>query len=127
MEGLEMSFWRGKCVLVTRAAGLVASWSDNDFIKSKAPVSALNLDGDQFSQLMRSNDIEKISVVKRNLDNYLDLTRVISRDVCSSAIHITAKTIVGSALLDLLSTLESNLKGKWNILEATHIAGVKIG
>jgi CDP-glucose 4,6-dehydratase len=37
---------------------------------------------------------------------------------CSTVIHLGAQTIVGTALLDPLSTFESNIKGSWNVLEA---------
>ena len=37
---------------------------------------------------------------------------------CSTVIHLGAQTIVGTALLDPLSTFESNIKGSWNLLEA---------
>ena len=118
MEGLEMSFWKGKSVLVTGATGLVGSWLVNDLLKEGASVTALVLDIDPSSQLIRSGDIEKISVVNGNLNNYQDVTRAMFTNECTTVIHLGAQTIVGTALLDPLSTFESNIKGIWNLLEA---------
>jgi CDP-glucose 4,6-dehydratase len=118
MEGLEMSFWKGKSVLVTGATGLVGSWLINELLKKDARITALILDSDPSSQLMRSGDIEKISVVNGNLNNYQDVTRAMFTNECSTVIHLGAQTIVGTALLDPLSTFESNIKGSWNVLEA---------
>jgi CDP-glucose 4,6-dehydratase len=118
MEGLEMSFWKGKSVLVTGATGLVGSWLVNELLKEDARVTALILDSDPSSQLMRSGDVQKISVVNGNLNNYQDVTRAMFTNECSTVIHLGAQTIVGTALLDPLSTFESNIKGSWNVLEA---------
>ena len=57
MEGLEMSCWKGKSVLVTGATGLVGSWLVNELLKEGADVTALVLDSDPSSQLIRSGDI----------------------------------------------------------------------
>ena len=113
-----MSFWKGKSVLVTGATGLVGSWLVNDLLKEGARVTALVLDSDSSSQLIRSGDIEKISVVNGNLNNSQDVTRAMFTNECSTVIHLGAQTIVGTALLDPLSTFESNIKGSWNLLEA---------
>ena len=113
-----MSFWKGKSVLVTGATGLVGSWLVNELLKEGAGVTALVLDSDPSSQLIRSGDVEKISVVNGNLNNYQDVTRAMFTNECSTVIHLGAQTIVGTALLDPLSTFESNIKGSWNLLEA---------
>lgn len=112
-----MSFWKGKSVLVTGATGLVGSWLVNELLKEGAGVTALVLDSDPSSQLIRSGDIEKISVVNGNLNNYQDVARAMFTNECSTVIHLGAQTIVGTALLDPLSTFESNIKGSWNLLE----------
>jgi len=52
------------------------------------------------------------------LNNYQDVTRAMFTNECSTVIHLGAQTIVGTALLDPLSTFESNIKGSWNLLEA---------
>jgi len=37
---------------------------------------------------------------------------------CTEVFHLGAQTIVGTALLDPISTFESNIQGTWNVLEA---------
>ena len=113
-----MSFWRDKSVLVTGATGLVGSWLVNALLKENANVTALVLDSDPSSQLVRSGDFSKISVVNGNLNNYEDVNRALLTNECATVIHLGAQTLVGTALLDPLSTFESNIKGTWNLLEA---------
>jgi CDP-glucose 4,6-dehydratase len=113
-----MSFWRDKSVLVTGATGLVGSWLVNGLLKENANVTAFVLDTDPNSQLVRSGDFGKISVVNGNLNNYQDVNRALLTNECNTVIHLGAQTLVGTAVLDPLSTFESNIKGTWNLLEA---------
>ena len=113
-----MSFWRDKSVLVTGATGLVGSWLVNALLKENANVTALILDSDPSSQLIRNKDFGKLSVVNGNLSNYQDVNRALLTNECTVVIHLGAQTIVGTALLDPMSTFESNIKGTWNVLEA---------
>ena len=59
---------------------------------------------------------------------------IINFDICMRSIneynldiifHIAAQAIVGSANKSPLSTFESNIKGTWNILEASRLNDVK--
>jgi len=113
-----MSFWKEKSVLVTGATGLVGSWLVHKLLEEGAHVTALVLDRDPSSQLLRSGDIERISIVNGNLNNYQDVLRAVFTNECSTVIHLGAQTIVGTALDDPLATFESNIKGTWNLLEA---------
>ena len=113
-----MSFWKNKSVLVTGATGLVGSWLVHELLKQGSNVTALVLDNDPASQLFRSGDIDRISVVSGNLSSYHDVARSMYTNECTEVFHLGAQTIVGTALLDPISTFESNVQGTWNVLEA---------
>jgi CDP-glucose 4,6-dehydratase len=113
-----MSFWEDKSVLVTGATGLVGSWLVHELLKHGTNVTALVLDYDPASQLFRSGDIDRISVVNGNLISYHDVARSMYINECTEIFHLGAQTIVGTALLDPISTFESNIRGTWNVLEA---------
>jgi CDP-glucose 4,6-dehydratase len=112
-----MSFWRNKSVLVTGATGLVGSWLVRDLLEKGAQVTALVLDNDPNSQLIRSGDYNRISVVNGDLRNYKDLSRAAFTNQCTDIFHLGAQTIVGTALHDPISTFESNIQGTWNVME----------
>ncbi len=112
-----MSFWHNKSVLVTGATGLVGSWLVRDLLEKGARVTALVLDNDPNSQLLRSGDYNLISVVNGDLRNYKDVSRAVFSNECTDIFHLGAQTIVGTAIQDPLSTFESNIQGTWNILE----------
>ncbi len=113
-----MSFWNNKSVLVTGATGLVGSWLVRDLLEKGARVTALVLDNDPSSQLIRSGDYNDISVVNGDLRNYKDVSRAVFTNECTDVFHLGAQTIVGTALQDPISTFESNIQGTWNVLEA---------
>jgi CDP-glucose 4,6-dehydratase len=113
-----MSFWNGKNVMVTGATGLVGSWLVRDLLEKGARVTALVLDNDPNSQLIRSGDYNQISVVNGDLRNYKDVARAVFSNECTEVFHLGAQTIVGTALQDPISTFESNIQGTWNVMEA---------
>ena len=113
-----MSFWKNKSVLVTGATGLVGSWLVRDLLDKGAHVTALVLDTDPNSELFRSGDVNRISVVNGDLRNYKDVARATFTNSCTDVFHLGAQTIVGTALVDPISTFESNIQGTWNVMEA---------
>ena len=113
-----MSFWKDKSVLVTGATGLVGSWLVHELLKQGSNVTALVLDNDPASELCRSGDIDRISVINGNLSSYHDVARSMYTNECTEVFHLGAQTIVGTALLDPISTFESNIQGTWNVLES---------
>ncbi|MEI6514055.1 MAG: NAD-dependent epimerase/dehydratase family protein [bacterium] len=113
-----MSFWKDKSVLVTGATGLVGSWLVHELLKQGSNVTALVLDNDPASELCRSGDIDRISVVNGNLSSYHDVARSMYTNECTEVFYLGAQTIVGTALLDPISTFESNIQVTWNVLEA---------
>ena len=113
-----MNFWNNKSVLVTGATGLVGSWLIRDLLEKGAKVTALILDTEPSSQLIRSGDYNLISIVNGDLRNYKDVSRAVFSNECTIIFHLGAQTIVGTALQDPISTFESNIQGTWNVMEA---------
>jgi CDP-glucose 4,6-dehydratase len=114
-------FWRNRSVLVTGATGLVGGWLVKELLNRGARVSALVLDADYTSELFRSGDVYKINTIQGNLSSYADVHRAVSQSEAQSIIHLGAQTIVGTALLDPVSTFKANIEGTWNVLEASRL------
>lgn len=113
-----MTSWQGRSVLVTGATGLVGSWLTRSLLAQGAHVSALVIDMDPSSELIRSGDIEKISVINGDLADFNAVSRAVHQNACDSVFHLGAQTIVGTALVDPIRTFQSNIQGTWNLLEA---------
>lgn len=114
-----MKNWQDKRVLVTGATGLVGSWLIQRLLNEGASVTALILDSDPLSELFRSGNISKISVVNGDLADYSAVNRSVVNLENEYIFHLGAQTIVGTALINPVDTFISNIQGTWNVLEAT--------
>lgn len=132
MEGLAVStidqgdaalttFWSDKRVLVTGATGMVGSWLVHRLVAAGAHTVVLIRDADPQSELIRTGLITSTTVVNGRLEDYATLERAISEHEVDSVFHLGAQTIVGAAYRSPLATLEANVRGTWNVLEASRV------
>jgi CDP-glucose 4,6-dehydratase len=110
--------WAGRRVLVTGATGMVGSWLVKELLARGARVVGLVRDADPRSELYRSGDVERISVVNGRLEDLRTVERAVNEHAVDTVFHLGAQTIVGAAHRDPLATFESNVRGTYNLLEA---------
>ncbi|MFH1786621.1 MAG: GDP-mannose 4,6-dehydratase [archaeon] len=110
--------WQNKNVLITGASGMLGSQLTSDLLGRRANVVAIMRDWVPTSELVKSDNFNKVSVVHGNLEDYHLVERVFNEYEVECCFHLAAQTIVGTANRSPLSTFDSNLKGTWNILEA---------
>ena len=114
-------FWNGRRVFVTGATGIVGSWLVKDLLARGAYIVALVRDTDPQSELYRSGDIRRVSVVNGALEDFWTLERAINQHEVDAVFHLGAQTIVGTAHRFPLSTFEANIRGTYNLLEACRL------
>jgi CDP-glucose 4,6-dehydratase len=113
--------WTERNVFVTGATGIVGSWLVKRLVGLGANVVALVRDWDPQTELIRSGDIEKISVVSGRLEDYSALERAINEHDVDTVFHLGAQPIVQTALRNPLPTFEANVRGSYNLLEACRV------
>lgn len=113
-----MTFWKGRRVLVTGATGMVGSWLVKDLLALGAGVTALVLDSDPQSELLRSGDLKRVTVVNGALEDFSCVERALTAHEPDTVFHLGAQTLVGAALRAPLATFESNIRGTYHVLEA---------
>jgi CDP-glucose 4,6-dehydratase len=116
-----MNPWADRKVLVTGATGLVGSWLCRRLLREGAAVVALVRDWDPQSELIRSGEVNRCSVVSGCLEDYSTLVRAITGNEVDTVFHVGAQAIVGTALWDPLGTFEANIRGTYNLLEACRV------
>lgn len=100
---------------------MVGSWLVKKLLKHQAYVVALVRDADPQSELIRSGDISQVNVVSGRLEDFLTLERALNKHEIDTVFHLGAQTIVGTAHRFPLSTLEANIRGTYNLLEACRL------
>jgi len=121
VEGLGrmiMGFWNQRRVFITGATGFIGSWLVKELLAHGAYVVALVRDTDPQSELYRSGDIRRVSVVNGRLEDFWTLERAINEYEIDTVFHLGAQTIVGTAHRFPLPTFEANIRGTYNLLEA---------
>lgn len=112
------SFWRDRPVFVTGATGLVGASLVRQLVEAGADVVALVRDWVPRSELVGSGLIEKVRVVRGDVRDQEMLERALGEYEVATVIHLAAQTTVGVANRNPVSTLDTNIRGTWALLEA---------
>lgn len=118
---MPTSFWQGRATLVTGATGLLGGWLLKCLIEEGAEVVAVVRDGVPKSLAVEEGLIARVTTVHGNIEDFSFLRRSISEYSVDTVFHLAAQPLVGVAKLDPLSTLETNIRGTWNVLEAARL------
>jgi CDP-glucose 4,6-dehydratase len=107
--------------LVTGATGVVGSWLVKELLAREIEVVTLVLDLDPRSELVRSGDIDRCSVVNGALEDLPTLERAVGGHDVDTVFHLGAQTIVGVAHRAPLGTWEANVRGTYNLLDTCRL------
>jgi CDP-glucose 4,6-dehydratase len=115
---MTSNFWQDRPTLVTGATGLLGSWLTRRLIEAGADVICLVRDWVPESELVLSEHISRVKLVRGDVTDGPLLERVMGEFEIDSVFHLAAQTIVSIANRNPLSTFETNVRGTWLLLEA---------
>src|SRR5437870_6731307 len=108
----------GRTVFITGGNGIVGSWLVRSLLRAGVTVVALIRDEDPRSELVRSGDDRRIVRVHGSLEDATVLERAFVKYEVDVVFHLGAQTQVRHAQRQPLATLEANVRGTYNLLEA---------
>jgi CDP-glucose 4,6-dehydratase len=118
--------YAGRTVFVTGASGIVGSWLVRALIGGGASVVALVRDDDPRSEFVRSGDDRRVNGVHGSLEDLPMLERVLVQYEVDVVFHLGAQTQVRHAQRQPWATMEANVRGTYNLLEAVRRAGSQV-
>ena len=111
-------FWRDRSVLVTGATGLVGGWVVRQLLAADADLVCIVRDWVPRSELVASGLLERTRVVRGDIRDQETLERALGEYEVATVLHLAAQTTVGVANRNPVSTLDTNIRGTWALLEA---------
>jgi len=111
-------FWRDRPTLVTGATGLLGGWLVRLLLDAGADLVCLVRDWVPQSLLIQDRLIDKLKVVRGEVQDQQLLERILGEYEVDTVFHLAAQTIVGIANRNPVSTFETNIGGTWSLLEA---------
>ncbi|MEO6239048.1 MAG: GDP-mannose 4,6-dehydratase [Vicinamibacterales bacterium] len=111
-------YWRDRPVLVTGASGLVGACVVRQLLDAGADVVALVRDWVPRSELVSTGMLERVRVVRGDVREQDTMERALGEYEVETVLHLAAQTTVGVANRNPVSTLDTNIRGTWALLEA---------
>ena len=105
---------------------MVGSWLVKALLDADAYVVAFVLDPDPQSELYRSGDVNRTSVIAGSLDDPRAIERAIVVHEIDTVFHLGAQTLVGAARAAPAITFEANIRGTWHVLEACRLHAARV-
>ncbi len=125
MEGMVRmkKSWKNKVIFITGANGFLGSHLVSQALADKARVIALTKEEIPFSLFSIEKLNKRVELIKGDLKDSRLINTVFKENKIGLCLHIAAQAIVGIANKSPIGTLETNIEGTWNILEAARVYG----
>ena len=114
----SVAFWRDRPVFVTGATGLLGGWLVRHLVDAGADVVCLVRDWVPRSEFVSSGLVDRVRLARGDVRDQETLERVLGEYEIATVMHLAAQTIVGVANRNPISTLDTNIRGTWALLEA---------
>jgi len=103
---------------VTGATGLLGGWMVKHLLAAGADVVCLVRDWVPRSELLAAGLIDRVTVVRGDVRDQETIERALGEYEVTTVLHLAAQAVVGVANRNPISTLDTNIRGTWALLEA---------
>lgn len=119
MVDMNGKFWKNKRVLITGYEGFLGSHLTRALLGLGAKVWGLDILTCRKQTILSGEELGKVNITKGSVENISLLSKIINENKIEFIFHLAAKSLVGYCLEKPIRAFSSNIKGTWNILEAS--------
>ena len=116
---MNKNFWRRKRVLITGYEGFLGSNLTKSLLGLGAKISGLDIVTRRKKTILTKKELARINIIKGSVENRALVNRVISKNKIEFIFHLAAEALVADCFKKPLKSFSTNIKGTWNILEAS--------
>lgn len=122
LRNMDMSFYKGKRVLVTGHTGFKGSWMSRVLVNAGAVLTGYSLEPPTSPALFAMCDVEsKMDSIIGDIRDLEKLKEVFAKAQPEIVIHMAAQPIVRDSYKDPVYTYETNVMGTVNVLECIRL------
>lgn len=119
----DPAFWSGRSVFVTGCSGFIGGWLARALLEHGARVSGL-VRGRVADKPMFTDDlVDRVSTIHGSIGDLSLLSESLAKHDVQVVFHLAAQAITSAARRDPIGTLDTNIRGTWNVLEASRRSG----
>ncbi len=112
------AFWRDRPTLVTGATGFLGGWLVQALVERGAAVVCLVRDWVPQCEIVRRGVLDRVRTVRGDVRSQALVERTLGEYEVDTVFHLAAQAAVGIASRNSVSTLDTNVRGTWTVLEA---------
>ncbi|MDP8212332.1 MAG: GDP-mannose 4,6-dehydratase [Candidatus Zapsychrus exili] len=120
------NFWKNRRVLITGANGFLAGWLSKDLIDRGAQLCALIYQKNPVSIFETKKLAKDSNVIYGDILDFNSMKKMLKDHNIQTIFHLGAQAICKIALDDPTSTLDANIRGTINVLEAVRVTNPRI-
>ncbi|OJI07380.1 hypothetical protein BK004_01455 [bacterium CG10_46_32] len=120
------NFWKNRRVLITGANGFLAGWLAKDLVGRGANLTALIYKKNPVSVFETEKINRKSDVIYADILDLRSMKRIMKEHRIQTVFHLGAQAICQVAIKDPVGTLDANIRGTMNVLEAVRAVNANI-
>lgn len=119
MVNMANNFWRNKNVLITGYEGFLGSHLTRTLLYRGAKICGLDIRICRKQTILSYKELAKVKIIKGSVENFSLVSEIIKKHRIEFIFHLAAKSLVGECLREPIKALSTNIRGTWNVLEAS--------
>ena len=119
-----IQYWSGKRVFVTGGTGFLGRWLVAELVGRGAAPTLLVRESFRPTNLLNANSLSELPIVTGSVESYDSLLGALLERRPDVVFHLAGQSLTGEAKKFPLQTLETNVRGTWNLLEACRQSSV---